>query len=196
MTLPHTQDSTSTDVTNERRPVAVVVNGERRRAFVEPRRLLSDYLRHDLGLTGTHVGCEHGVCGACTVLVDGEMVRSCLTFAVQVDGAEIETVEGMDDGGSLSPIQQAFREKHGLQCGFCTPGMLLSTKALLAENADPSREEIREFLSGNVCRCTGYVGIVDSVEAAAEYTRAGTATAGPLAGSDQAAVTQNGGTSS
>jgi aerobic-type carbon monoxide dehydrogenase small subunit (CoxS/CutS family) len=195
MTLQGTHESTD-QVSDERRPIAVVVNGEPRRAFVEPRRLLSDFLRHDLGLTGTHVGCEHGVCGACTVLVDGEMLRSCLAFAVQVDGAEIETVEGMDDGGSLSPIQRAFREKHGLQCGFCTPGMLLSTKALLAENPDPSREEIREFLSGNVCRCTGYVGIVDSVEAAAEYARTRAATTGPFAGSDQAAVTQNGGSSS
>jgi carbon-monoxide dehydrogenase small subunit len=129
--------------------------------------LLSDFLRHELQLTGTHVGCEQGVCGACTVLVDGEPVRSCLTFAVQAEGASIETVEGLSEHGRMHPIQEAFRSEHGLQCGFCTPGFLLTTKALLAENPSPSEEEVRDFLSGNVCRCTGYVGIVDAVLKAA-----------------------------
>jgi carbon-monoxide dehydrogenase small subunit len=142
---------------------------------------LSDFLRHDLGLTGTHVGCEQGVCGACTVLVDGVMTRSCLTLAVQAEGAEVETIEGVADNGSLHPIQQAFKEKHGLQCGFCTAGMVMTTKSFLAENPEPSREEIRTFFSGNVCRCTGYVGIVDAVEAAAQAAR-GDGVRGPLAG--------------
>jgi carbon-monoxide dehydrogenase small subunit len=151
--------------------VELRVNGQPYSAAAEPRMLLSDFLRHSLGLTGTHVGCEQGVCGACTVLVDGEPVRSCLTFAVQAAGAEIETVEGLAQGGKLDPIQEAFRQEHGLQCGYCTPGFLLTTKSLLEENPNPSVDEIREFMSGNVCRCTGYLGIVASVQKAAELRK-------------------------
>jgi aerobic carbon-monoxide dehydrogenase small subunit len=147
--------------------VQMTVNGEPMAAMADTRTLLVDFIRHDLGLTGTHVGCEHGMCGACTVVMDGKVVRSCITFAVQADGAEIETIESLGDGTELHPIQQAFREKHGLQCGFCTPGMVLTAKALLEENPDPSELEIREYLSGNVCRCTGYVNIVESVREAA-----------------------------
>jgi len=144
------------------------VNGQPRRGRVESRRTLADFLREDCALTGTHLGCEHGVCGACTVLVDGAAVRSCLMFAVQTDGAEIVTVEGLSpEDGSLSPVQQAFREEHGLQCGFCTPGMMLTASALLAENSDPSEQEIRWALSGNICRCTGYQNIVKAVQYAA-----------------------------
>ena len=149
--------------------LSCVVNGERVTASPEPRRLLVDFLRYDLGLTGTHVGCEHGYCGACTVLLDGEPVRSCLIFAVQVDGRELETVEGLAGAaGDLDPIQSAFRQHHGLQCGFCTPGMLLATKALLSEEAEPTEAQIRQYLAGNICRCTGYVQIVESVMAAAK----------------------------
>jgi aerobic carbon-monoxide dehydrogenase small subunit len=166
-------------VSDEARRIDVVVNGEARHAYVEPRRLLSDFLRHDLGLTGTHVACEHGVCGACTVRLDGELVRSCLVFAPQAEGSAIETIEGVATDGELDPIQKAFREHHGLQCGFCTPGMVLTAKSLLEANGSPSREQIREFFSGNVCRCTGYVGIVDSVEAAALVV---TTHGGPLGG--------------
>lgn len=151
----------------DRVQVSVIVNGEPRHAFVEARTLLTDFLRHELGLTGTHVGCEHGVCGACTVQIDGELARSCTTFAVQVDGLEIKTVEGLAEGSELHPIQAAFRDNHGLQCGFCTPGLLMTVEALLADNPDPSEEEIREFLAGNVCRCTGYVGVVAAVQDAA-----------------------------
>ena len=136
------------------------MNGERRAGLVEPRTLLVDFLRHGLGLTGTHVGCEHGVCGACTVRLNGQVIRSCITFAVQVEGDEIETVEGMATGDELHPIQAAFMEAHGLQCGFCTPGLLLATQTLLDENPNPSELEIREYLAGNICRCTGYVNIV------------------------------------
>ena len=155
--------------------VVVTVNGTVRAARVPARRLLSDVLRHDLQLTGTHVGCEHGVCGACTVLLDGEPVRSCLTFAVMVDGAEITTVEGLADpsDGELSPVQRAFRECHGLQCGFCTPGFLLLATDLLARTPDPSDDEIAEALGGNLCRCTGYVNIVRSVKRAAELLAEG-----------------------
>ena len=149
--------------------VVLTVNGVARTARVPARRLLSDLLRHDLRLTGTHVGCEHGVCGACTVLVDGEPVRSCLTFAVMVDGSDVTTVEGLaGPDGELSPVQRAFRECHGLQCGFCTPGFLLLTRDLLARTPDPSDEDIAEALGGNLCRCTGYVNIVRSVRRAAE----------------------------
>jgi carbon-monoxide dehydrogenase small subunit len=155
--------------TDDVHEVVVTVNGTVRGARVPARRLLSDVLRHDFGLTGTHVGCEHGVCGACTVLLDGEPVRSCLTFAVVADGAEITTVEGLaGDDGELSPVQRAFRECHGLQCGFCTPGFLLLTTDLLARTPDPSDDEITEALGGNLCRCTGYVNIVRSVRRAAE----------------------------
>ena len=154
--------------TDEQQIVRMRVNGVNRRAIAEPRMLLVDFLRHELELTGTHVGCEHGVCGACTVRMNGEVVRSCIMLAVQADGAEIDTVEGMARDGQLHPIQEAFREKHGLQCGFCTPGMLLATQTLLEDNPSPSEAEIRDYLSGNICRCTGYVGIVASVMHAAE----------------------------
>ena len=147
--------------------VSFTVNGRHERIDVEPRRTLADALRDDLGLTGTHLGCEQGVCGACTVLLDGEPVRSCLMLAVQADGSSLTTVEGLAGDGELHPLQQAFAECHGLQCGFCTPGFLISALHLLAENPDPSREQIREGLSGNICRCTGYVGIVDAVRRAA-----------------------------
>jgi carbon-monoxide dehydrogenase small subunit len=147
------------------------VNGEPYRVSCEPRKLLVDVLRQDLGLTGTHVGCEHGVCGACTILMDGEPVRSCLLFAIQARGAELATVEGLADGAELHPIQQAFWESFGLQCGFCTPGILMSTVAFLRDHPAPTRAEIREALSGNLCRCTGYHTIVDAVEAAASSLR-------------------------
>jgi carbon-monoxide dehydrogenase small subunit len=151
------------------RQITLHVNGEELTRTVSPRRLLVDFLRHDLGLTGTHIGCEHGVCGACTVLFDGETVRSCIMFAVQADGHHIETVESLAaNPDELHPIQNAFWENHGLQCGFCTPGMLLATKELLAENPSPDETEIRTALAGNICRCTGYVHIVQSVRAAAE----------------------------
>jgi carbon-monoxide dehydrogenase small subunit len=149
--------------------VVVTVNGVARSARVPARRLLSDLLRHELRLTGTHVGCEHGVCGACTVLVNGEPVRSCLTFAVTVDGDEVTTVEGLaGPDGELGPVQRAFRECHGLQCGFCTPGFLLLATELLGRRPQPSDEEIADALGGNLCRCTGYVNIVHSVRRAAE----------------------------
>jgi carbon-monoxide dehydrogenase small subunit len=149
-------------------PLATTVNGERRRGLVEPRKTLADFLREDCGLTGTHLGCEHGVCGACTVLLDGQAVRSCLLLAVQAEGAEVTTVEGLSpDDGSLSPVQSAFREEHGLQCGFCTPGFIVSVTAFLRDNPNPSRVEIIEALSGNLCRCTGYQGIIRAVERAA-----------------------------
>ena len=152
--------------------VTIVVNGRRRSATVPARRLLSDFLRHDLGLTGTHVGCEHGVCGCCTVLLDGDAVRACLLLAVGVDGRDVTTIEGLAaaDGG-LHPVQQAYHDHHGLQCGFCTPGMVMSTCDFLAHNPDPDRDEIREGISGNLCRCTGYQNIVASVEAAAAVLR-------------------------
>ena len=150
------------------RAVELVVNGERMTGLAEPRMLLVDFIRHELGLTGTHVGCEHGVCGACTVRWNGELIRSCITLAVQVEGEEIETVEGMARGEDLHPIQEAFREAHALQCGFCTPGLLLATEQLLGENPSPSEQEIREYLSGNICRCTGYTNIVRAVSLAAD----------------------------
>jgi aerobic carbon-monoxide dehydrogenase small subunit len=148
------------------------VNGAQREVTVPARRLLSDFLRHDLGLTGTHVGCEHGVCGACTVLVDGVPMRSCLLFAVSMDGAEITTVEGLaEPDGELSPVQQAFRDCHGLQCGFCTPGFLTTIAAGLRANPEPSEDEAREMIGGNLCRCTGYQNIVKAVLRAAELSR-------------------------
>ena len=156
---------------SERISISVQINGERYEREVEPRRLLSDFLREDLGLTGTHVGCEHGVCGTCNVLLDGSSVRSCLTFAVQADGAEIRTVESLGGVDTLHPVQQAFWEKHGLQCGFCTPGMLMSAVELLEANASPSADDIREAISGNLCRCTGYQTIVEAVQTAAEQIR-------------------------
>jgi aerobic carbon-monoxide dehydrogenase small subunit len=148
--------------------ITVTVNGRIYERQVEPRLLLSDFLRHELGLTGTHVGCEHGVCGACTVLLDGEIARSCLMLAVQADACEILTVEGLTSTDDLHPVQQAFWETHALQCGFCTPGFLLTTVALLREQPRPTREEIRVALSGNLCRCTGYQNIVRAVELAAD----------------------------
>ena len=149
--------------------IAVEVNGRTHEAEVEPRTLLSDFLRHDAGLTGTHVGCEHGVCGACTVQVDGEPVRSCLMLAVQARGRSVLTVEGLaGEGGELHPLQQAFHEHHALQCGFCTPGFLLAAEALLRDNPEPSEREVREGLAGHLCRCTGYEGIVAAVCAAAQ----------------------------
>ncbi|HET8624667.1 MAG TPA: (2Fe-2S)-binding protein [Gemmatimonadales bacterium] len=148
--------------------VGITVNGTRHEREVEPRLLLSDFLRHELGLTGTHVGCEHGVCGACTVLLDGDPVRSCLLFAVQADGAAVTTVEGLAPAPSeLDWLQTAFRESHGLQCGFCTPGILMTMTAFLRENPDPDESAIRDALSGHLCRCTGYRHIVDAVANAA-----------------------------
>jgi carbon-monoxide dehydrogenase small subunit len=151
------------------RPVEVSVNGQVTEATVEPRLTLADYLREKRGLTGTHLGCEHGACGACTVLLDGEAVRSCLIFAVQVDGKEVTTVEAVASPDcELSPVQSALRECHGLQCGFCTPGFVMSITALLQANPNPTDGEIREGLSGNFCRCTGYQGIINAVRRAAE----------------------------
>jgi len=153
------------------RTVRLTVNGRAYARTVEARTTLADFLRDDLDLTGTHVGCEHGVCGACTVLLDGQPVRSCLLFAIQLDGATLMTVEGLADGERLHPIQEAFREHHGLQCGFCTPGLLLTAKALLEEREAPSDAEIREAIAGNLCRCTGYHFIVDAIRAAAASPR-------------------------
>ena len=151
------------------RKVAIEINGETYERDIEPRLLLSDFIRHEAGLTGTHVGCEHGVCGACTVQMDGEPVRSCLTLAVQAEGHSLTTVESLaQDDGTLHPLQQAFHETHGLQCGFCTPGFLMSLEPLLAEARDFDDREIREALAGNLCRCTGYQNIVAAVKLAAE----------------------------
>jgi carbon-monoxide dehydrogenase small subunit len=143
--------------------VELVVNEEPRRASAEVRKTLADFLREDLQLTGTHVGCEHGVCGACTVLVDGEPVRSCLMFAVQARGRHVRTIEGLAAGGAMNPLQQALWESHSFQCGFCTPGFVMQITALLADNPEPDEEQIRNALSGNLCRCTGYQSIVDGV---------------------------------
>ena len=160
------------------RKITVTVNGAQRTGEAEPRRLLSDFIRDDLGLTGTHVGCEHGVCGACTILLNGDPVRSCLMFAVQADGAGIDTVEGLaPDADTLHPLQEKFHERHGLQCGFCTPGILLTARALVRENPDPGEIEIREWLSGNLCRCTGYRNIVTAIREAARQMSAGEAAA-------------------
>jgi aerobic carbon-monoxide dehydrogenase small subunit len=158
---------------SEQRQIRLTVNGEVRTGRVEPRKLLVDFLREDLGLTGTHVGCEHGICGACTVLVNGEAARSCLMLAVQADGAELLTVEGLAREGRLHPLQEAFWEHHGLQCGFCTPGMLIAAYDLLRTNPAPTEEETRAGLSAVLCRCTGYQGIVRAVQAAAERLRDG-----------------------
>jgi carbon-monoxide dehydrogenase small subunit len=154
--------------------VALTVNGRTREAETEPRTTLLDFLRDALGLTGTHMGCEHGVCGACSVLLDGAPVRSCLIFAVQAEGHEVTTVEGLNrPDGSPGPLQEAFRDGHGMQCGYCTPGMLISAQALLAANPDPSIDEIKEAIGGNLCRCTGYVQIVESIRSAAERMKGG-----------------------
>ncbi|MBN9428296.1 MAG: (2Fe-2S)-binding protein [Burkholderiales bacterium] len=158
---------------NEKTRITVDVNGERYERDVEPRTLLSTFVRDELGLTGTHVGCEHGVCGACTVMIDGVSARSCLMFAIQADGAKVETVEGLlGDDGELHPLQKKFAEHHALQCGFCTPGMLMTGLELCSGGACPGRDEIREVISGNLCRCTGYQTIVDAIQAyAAEANR-------------------------
>ena len=155
--------------------LTLTVNGVSYTRAVEPRVNLGDFLRHDLGLTGTHFGCEHGICGACTVLVDGATLRSCLMFSMQAQGCEVTTVEGLSDAqGPLHPIQQAFRDQHALQCGFCTPGMLLTVVELLGENPDPSEAEVRDAISGNICRCTGYQPIVDAALQAARTLKGGT----------------------
>ncbi|NUR77908.1 MAG: (2Fe-2S)-binding protein [Thermoleophilia bacterium] len=151
--------------------IAVDVNGERRDGDVEPRTLLSDFIRHDCGLTGTHVGCEQGVCGACTVQLDGEPVRSCLLLAVQAHGRSVRTVEGLADGGRLHPLQRAFNESHALQCGFCTSGFLMTLEPVIRDAGDLDEEEIRAALAGNLCRCTGYLGIVEAVQLAARELR-------------------------
>ena len=159
-------------MTEELHDIRLTVNGTPHEVRLPARRLLSDALRHDLGLTGTHVGCEHGVCGACTVLMDGRPVRACLVFAVSAVDADITTVEGLVEAdGSLNPVQQAFKECHGLQCGFCTPGFLTTVTAGLRDNPTPTHEECRDMVSGNLCRCTGYQNIVKAVERAAEITQ-------------------------
>jgi len=163
MSIPHQSAS-----------VRVTVNGCSYERSLEPRLLLSDFLRHELRLTGTHVGCEQGACGACTVLLDGEPVRSCLMFAAQADGGDITTIEGLASGGKWHPLQIAFKERHALQCGFCTPGMLMTAAAQLARHSDPTAAEVREWLSGNLCRCTGYQFIVDAVLEAARSLRSKT----------------------
>jgi carbon-monoxide dehydrogenase small subunit len=152
-----------------RREINVTINGRQYRGVAEARKLLTDYLRDDLGLTGTHVGCEHGVCGACTVLLNDQPVRSCLMFAVQIDGKELKTIEGLAPSATeLHPLQQKFWELHGLQCGFCTPGILLTAVALLKETPHPREEEIRQWIGGNLCRCTGYVNIIKAIQEAAK----------------------------
>ena len=158
-------------MTGVRRAIRVTVNGTVCERLVEPRLLLSDFIRHEAGLTGTHVGCEHGVCGACTILLDGVPARSCLAFAVQADGATIETVESLADGDTLHPLQEAFHAEHGLQCGYCTPGILMTLKAFLAANPAPSDADIRRALAGNLCRCTGYAQIVAAARRAAAALR-------------------------
>jgi aerobic carbon-monoxide dehydrogenase small subunit len=159
--------------------VAITINGRKRTADIPPRLLLSDCLRHKMGMPGTHVGCEHGVCGACTVIVDGRATRSCLMFAVQADGCQVTTVEGLSKGDALHPIQEAFWEEHGLQCGFCTPGMLMAAHELLAHTPDPSDDEIREAISGNLCRCTGYTYIINAIRSAGAKLRAQAAVKSP-----------------
>jgi carbon-monoxide dehydrogenase small subunit len=149
--------------------VSVTLNGRKVSAETEPRTLLSDFLRHSLGSTGTHVGCEHGVCGACTVLVNGDAVRSCLMLAVQAEGSKVTTVEGLSDDAELTPLQKSFRKHHALQCGFCTPGFITTAHALLTEEPDCDADRVREVLSGNICRCTGYIGIVEAVLDARQY---------------------------
>lgn len=168
------------------REISVTVNAKRTRSEVPPRLTLLDYLREVLGLTGTHTGCEHGVCGACSVIFDGQPIRSCLMFAIQADGHEVETVEGLAgaDGG-LSPLQDAFWEAHALQCGYCTPGMLMASHALLRANPDPTEDEIKEAIGGNLCRCTGYQQIVEAVRLAAKRMRGADPEAGPEGNKDR-----------
>ncbi len=151
--------------------VRMIVNGDPVEAEVAPRQHLADFLRETLGLTGTHIGCEHGICGACSVRLDGAVIRGCLIFAVQADGARVETIEGVSDSGEIADLQAAFAARNALQCGYCTPGMLLTAQELLMQNAAPDREAIREYLSGNYCRCTGYQAIIDAVEATAKARR-------------------------
>jgi aerobic carbon-monoxide dehydrogenase small subunit len=151
--------------------ISVTINGKKYIRDVEARMTLADFLRHEIGLTGTHLGCEHGVCGACTVLIDGRTGRSCLTFAVQMNGKSLTTVEGLNPATGLSPLQQAFQENHGLQCGFCTSGILMSLTELLSDNPDPTELEVREVLTGHLCRCTGYTGPVRAALAAAEHLK-------------------------
>ena len=153
-------------------PISLTINGKKQQSTVEARKLLVHYLRDDLGLTGTHIGCDTSQCGACTVILDGRAIKSCTVFAAQIDGSEVMTIEGLAKDGQLHPIQEGFWEEHGLQCGFCTPGMMMAAKALLAANPDPTEEEVRWGLSGNLCRCTGYQNIVKSVLWAAEKLRA------------------------
>ena len=155
----------------DKRDITVTVNGRPSTVSVEPRKLLVDVLREDLGLTGTHIGCEHGVCGTCTVLLDGRSIRSCITFAVQADGAEIRTVEGLANGADLHPLQDEFWSKQGLQCGYCTPGMLMRACEIIEQNPDPSPEQVREGIASNLCRCTGYQFIIEAVCAAADRMR-------------------------
>jgi len=155
----------------EKRSITLTVNGENHELWLEPRKLLADALREDCRLTGTHVGCEHGVCGACTVLVDGKPVRACLTYAIQMEGHEVATIESVASNSVLSPLQQALHEVHGLQCGFCTPGIVMTFEAFLKSNPAPSEEEIRDVLSGNLCRCTGYQNIVKAIQMAAVQMR-------------------------
>ena len=161
-----------------KQPTRVTVNGKSYARVVDARLTLADFLRHELNLTGTHLGCEHGVCGACTVLVDGRSARSCLMFAVQANNCEVTTVEGLAPDGKLSVLQQAFIDNHGLQCGFCTPGMLITLTELLRENPEPSEQDVREALTGNLCRCTGYAGIVKAALDAAQRLRGTAAAAG------------------
>ncbi|MBX5454372.1 MAG: (2Fe-2S)-binding protein [Acidobacteriia bacterium] len=151
--------------------VRMIVNGDPVEAEVAPRQHLADFLRETLGLTGTHIGCEHGICGACSVRLDGAVIRGCLIFAVQADGARVETIEGVSDSGEIADLQAAFAARNALQCGYCTPGMLLTAQELLMQSAAPDREAIREYLSGNYCRCTGYQAIIDAVEATAKARR-------------------------
>lgn len=155
----------------DKRSITLTVNGHNHELLVEPRKLLADALREDCRLTGTHIGCEHGVCGACTVLVDGKPVRSCLTYAIQMEGHEVSTIESVAVNATLSPLQQALHEEHGLQCGFCTPGIVMTFEAFLKTNPEPSDDEIRDALSGNLCRCTGYQNIVKAIQKAAEQMR-------------------------
>lgn len=153
---------------NERKAITFTLNGKKVTGFTEPRMLLSDFLREQVGLTEIHVGCEHGVCGACTIHLNGKVARSCLTFAAQIDGLEIDTVQSLSNNGDLSDLQLAFRKHHGLQCGYCTPGILMSTEAFLEINPNPNEEEVRLMLSGHICRCTGYVGMVRAILEVAE----------------------------
>src|SRR5574337_865842 len=159
-------------MSSEKVTVRITVNGRKYERTVEPRYLLVDFLRHELHLTGTHIGCEHGVCGACTVLIDGKSARSCLQFAAALDGVEITTVEGIAGAGPLTPIQEAFHEAHALQCGYCTPGMLMTTVEFLRDTPNPNREQIRDALTNNLCRCTGYLNIIEAVEDAAKRLQA------------------------